>query len=437
MAKIAPFQGIRYNQEKVKNLDEVVTPPYDIINPVEQENYYQKHLFNIIRLELGKTFPTDTEKDNRYTRAANTFSQWLQEEILLQDPKPAFYLYQQEFDFTGTLLTRTGFFARVELTEYSQGIVLPHEETLPKHKADRLELMRACNANFSPIFGLYNEPEGKIVDLLKSKANLQEPDAAVKDQFGVIHKLWRVDKPEIINSVVEIFAPLQIFIADGHHRYETALQFQRELGQNHKPGANYVMMVLVNLIDPGLAVYPTHRMVKNLEDFNQDRLLEKVTPYFEIETVSLESGDINCLMSKLGETGENRHAFGLFTGETEGYLLVLRQDIQPIQFAHSGASENWANLDVSILHNIILENILGIGSKQRVNESNLTYTRSAEEAFLHVSEGQYQLAFFLNPTKISEVTTIAQAGEKMPQKSTYFYPKLITGLVINSLDSPY
>ncbi|MBS3977845.1 MAG: DUF1015 domain-containing protein [Syntrophomonadaceae bacterium] len=434
MAKITPFQGIRYNERKVNNLDEVVTPPYDIINPLEQEDFYQKHLFNIIRLELGKTFSGDTEKDNRYTRAAKTFSQWLQEEVLLNDPKPAFYLYQQEFDHNGMLITRTGFFARVELTDYSQGIVLPHEETMPKHKADRLELMRACNANFSPIFGLYNEPEGKIVELLAAKANLEQPEANAKDQFNVVHKLWAVDNPETINRVAEIFAPLQVFIADGHHRYETALHFKKESGQNCKPGANYVMMVLVNLTDPGLVIYPTHRLLKNLIDFRQDSLLEKIAPYFEIEPVLMEAEGIQGLIDKLAEKGKSRTAFGLFAGGDAGYLLALRQSIKPLEFAHSGATADWASLDVSILHNIILENILGIGSKQRANETNLTYTRSAQEAQLQVLNGQQQLAFFLNPTKISEVTTVAQAGEKMPQKSTYFYPKLITGLVINSLD---
>jgi uncharacterized protein (DUF1015 family) len=434
VAKITPFQGIRYNQAKLNKLDEVVTPPYDIISPAEQEGFYQRHHLNVIRLELGKTFPSDTEKDNRYTRAANTFSKWLQEEILLLDPKPALYLYQQEFAIDGTYITRSGFFARVELTGYDQGVVLPHEETMPKHIRDRLELMQASRANFSPIFGLYNEPEGKIIDLLTSKLNLHEPDAIAKDQFDVVHKLWVVNNPETINSVVEIFAPLQVFIADGHHRYETALQFRQQLGENDTSGANYVMMVLVNLADPGLIVFPTHRLINNLENVNQDILLKKLNPYFEVKPVPLETGNIQHFITRLGEAGKNRQVFGLFAGGDEGYLLTLRQNIKPSEFALPGTNRDLANLDVSVLHNIILENILGIGSNERASELNLTYTRSAMEAYSQASQGQHQFAFFLNPTKISEVTSIAQAGDKMPQKSTYFYPKLITGLVINALD---
>jgi len=434
VAKIAPFQGIRYNQAKINCLNNVIAPPYDVINPEEQESFYRKNHFNIIRLELGKTFPGDTQSENCYTRAANTFSQWLHQDVLQRDERPAFYLYQQEFDFNGNFMTRTGFFARVGLTDYSQGIILPHEETFPKHKKDRLELMRATKANFSPIFGLYHEPAGKIVDLFTSRINLQEPDATAIDHSDTIHKLWRVDNQEIIKSVREIFAPLQIYIADGHHRYETALQFQQELGQECSPGANYVMMVLVNLLDQGLIICPTHRLVKNIKNLETDCLLAKLAPYFEIEPVSLESGNIQLLLSSLAKTGDQCHAFGLIAGGNKGYLLVLQKGVRPIEFAHPGASDSWSNLDVSILHNIILEKILGISSIQRVNESNLTYTSSAEEVFLQVVNGQQRLAFFLKPTKLSEVTTVARAGEKMPQKSTYFYPKLITGLVINSLD---
>ncbi|WP_066637201.1 DUF1015 domain-containing protein [Desulfolucanica intricata] len=459
MANIIPIRGLRYNPAKESDMAVLVTPPYDVIDAAAQDNYYRKNPHNVIRLEYGKIYTTDNETDNRYNRAAAAFTAWQEEEILLPEDNPALYLYEQEFTIAGEKKVRTGFICGVQIEPYSKGVVLPHEETLPKHKADRLALMHACRANFSPIFGLYADPERAVDNLLKT-TKAHRPQVDFVDESGQTHRLWVITDTQIIQKVQEIMQKQRIFIADGHHRYETALNYRNERRNEDNaisPGTpddklqepinekypaapyNYVMMTLVNLYDPGLVVLPTHRLVKNVPNFKTEEFLTKLQAEFNFEEFKLSTGKDNFkeflnLLAIRGEMEQpkHKHAFGLYTGKGL-YIITLKESTDFTKYMPEDKSPDWCGLDVSVLHSLIMERYLGIGGEQRANEGNLTYTREEAGALELVDSGEYQLAFFMNPTRVEEVTAVAANGEKMPQKSTFFYPKLITGLVINKL----
>ena len=475
MAVILPFRGLRY-APGVGPLRDLVTPPYDVIDAAAQDAFYRRHPCNIIRLEYGKTYREDTESNNRYTRAAADFAAWQEKGVLVPEAAPALYRYEQEFTLAGRTRVRSGMICAVRLEPYENGVVLPHEETLPKHKADRLALMQACAANFSPIFGLYADPEMIVDDLLRRPAGA--PDADFTDENGVTHRLWVIGEQNIINAVRENMAGRRIFIADGHHRYETALNYRRlrREAAGDPPGEqpyDYVMMTLVNLYDPGLVVLPTHRLVRNVPDLDSDRLLARIGELFTVEPFPLDAdrGNFPDFLAALAEkagAGENcsaresapagetvgsggpagtgvsartedrppaphRHVFGLYCGSGRLYTLTLKDEDALPALMPPEHSPAWRGLDVAVLHQLIMEKMLGIGGRERAGESHLTYTREETGALDAVDRGEYQLAFFLNPTRVAEVTAVAAGGEKMPQKSTFFYPKLITGLVINKL----
>lgn len=436
MSTVIPLRGIRYDSAKVGNIAQVVTPPYDIIDAAAQARYYARNPNNIIRLELGQIFAQDDEKNNRYTRAASYFTRWREEEVLLREEKPALYLYEQEFDLKGERKTRTGFICGIKLENYSLGNIRPHEETLSKPKADRLQLMRACHANFSPVFGLYADAEQVINQTLISARQNRPADMEFTDDAGETHRLWVITDPDALNLVITHMSQKPIFIADGHHRYETALSYCEEM---QTPGYDTVLMTLVNLYDPGMLILPTHRLVKNIRNLDLDHLKDQLTKYFDLEPFPLPSGKteqpqaISEFFKQLEQSGKSSHSFGLYTRERVLYLLTMKPEFSSLELLDQERSAAWRTLDVAILDNLVLDKILGIGSEQRKNQDNLTYTRSEQEALDMVDSGFEQLAFFLNPTRVEEVTEVASAGDKMPQKSTYFYPKLITGLVINPL----
>lgn len=455
MAAIIPIKGLRYNLQKVDSLADVVTPPYDVIDAAAQDIYYKRHPYNIIRLEYGSILAGDSEKNNRYTRAAANYREWIQENILVPESKPAIYLYEQEFTAGGKNKIRSGIICGVRLEPYESGIVLPHEETMSKHKADRLELMRACRANFSPVFSLYADQENGIIALLKESLKGAHPDIIFTDDSGEMHRIWVVSDPEAIGKAQRIIEEKRIFIADGHHRYETALNYKKEreaAGENDavtntEPAYNYVMMTLVNLYDPGLVVLPTHRLIKDVKSLDKKHLVEQLEENFAVEEYELEParGNFRQLLGMLETTGTaaleqpekkdktHRHAFGLYAGDNKFYLLTLKDNIDLTQIMPKEKSRAWQKLDVSILHTLIIEKYLGICGELRARADHITYTREEEGALELVDRGEYQLVFFLNPTLIEEVTKVAGQGEKMPQKSTFFYPKVITGLVINQL----
>lgn len=435
MATIKPFKGLRYNIEKVGGLEHVVTPPYDIISDEEQKAYYDKHPNNVIRLEYGAEYETDSELDNRYTRAAAFLRSWIDDGVLQFEDKECLYLYEQRFSFLGQELTYRGFVTLTQLEEFSKGVILPHEETLSKAKTDRLNLMTATHANFSQIYCLYMDETGKIRSMME-QITKSPADISFTAENDILQNVWIVRDDAIIAAVQAEFADKQLFIADGHHRYETALNFRNKMREENSDWKesdlfNYVMMMLVDMDDPGLVVFPTHRLVNNVK-IDEVMAVSLLKDDFDIDKIIVDSKtsmlcdaiakDLVALKEKKG--------FALYFGGEYYYRLSLN-DASVMEKYLPDKSEAYRNLDVTILHTLVLDKIYGIDTENLANQKNLTYTRDPMEAIEAVQNGSQQCAFLLNATKVREIKDVSLAGEKMPQKSTYFYPKLITGIVMN------
>ena len=426
MAEIKGYKGLRFNCEKAGKIEELVCPPYDIISDQQREEYIKTNPHNIIRLELPKG-------DDKYNKAAEILKDWLEKGILVKEDKPAIYIYEEEFTAYGERKTIKGIICRVKLEEFSKGIILPHECTLSKAKEDRLNLMKATNCNFSQIYSLYMDGGkntlGKIDSLSKS-----EPDIQLQDNDNVTHRMWIIKDEKAIADICSDFTDRKLYIADGHHRYETALNYRnylREQGLAKEGDAcDYQMMMLVDMEHPGLVVFPTHRLVRNLDSFNAERVIDGCKEYFDVT----EHSDINTIESTLMELyNQGKKAYAFYCGGSSYKLLVLK-DTNIIKKLLPNASTATQQLDVTILHTLILEKIFGIDAENMAKQINLTYTKIFDEAISSVQQGNSQCAFILNPTRVSEIREVASNGEKMPQKSTYFYPKMITGLVMNQLE---
>lgn len=433
MADVLSFRGIRYTPAHVPDASAVITPPYDVISAAQQKILYDRHPNNMIQLELGYEYATDTALDNRYTRAAMTFAQWRFENILAIDTTPGYYLYQQQFRVAGTTYTRTSILARVRLEPWEMNIILPHERTLAKAKSDRLSLLRACGANFSPIMALFDDDNRTIQSILANSA-ATPPLVEAVDDAGEQHRLWMITDPAIIATLQQQFANKQLFIADGHHRYETALAYREEVRELHRglaynEGANFVMMALIPTDDPGIVIFPTHRMFKGIEQQHIDTVLDSIRPFWTIE--SLDTGlAAEQIVQHLNDAG---------TAANNAVVLVMPQQtvlltITPAGREHmalTGESAAWQQLDVAAVQELIIDAGLGIPRDAVTSHEGVTYTRAAEAAIEAVRTGAAQIAIVLNPTRAKQIRDVALAHGLMPQKSTYFYPKLITGLVIN------
>lgn len=426
MAEIKGYKGLRFNCEKAGKIEELVCPPYDIISDQQREEYIKTNPHNIIRLELPKG-------DDKYNKAAEILKDWLEKGILVKEDKPAIYIYEEEFTAYGERKAIKGIICRVKLEKFSKGIILPHEFTLSKAKEDRLSLMKATNCNFSQIYSLYMDGGkntlGKIDSLSKS-----EPDIQLQDNDNVTHRMWIIKDEKAIADICSDFTDRKLYIADGHHRYETALNYRnylREQGLAKEGDAcDYQMMMLVDMEHPGLVVFPTHRLVRNLDSFNAERVIDGCKEYFDVT----EHSDINTIESTLMELyNQGKKAYAFYCGGSSYKLLVLK-DTNIIKKLLPNASTATQQLDVTILHTLILEKIFGIDAENMAKQINLTYTKIFDEAISSVQQGNSQCAFILNPTRVSEIREVASNGEKMPQKSTYFYPKMITGLVMNQLE---
>ena len=432
--KVSPFKGIRYNQRMVGNLARVICPPYDVITPAQQKLYYEEDSYNAIRLE----FPTESPEPtgDRYQIAAITFQEWLKHGVLQMDSVSSFYLHDHHFDYSGEKRVRRGLIARVKLEPWGSGIY-PHEETFPKAKSDRLHLMRACQANFSPLLSLYQGSERKVAAIL-SEASRAKPmietsvlspsTEAGHDEEEEAHTLWAITDPEIKRELSQFLSSQPLYIADGHHRYETALTYQQERAQEQADsckssgdGFQYVMMELVDFSDPGLVVLPLHRLVRGIEPSILVGLGDQLKSFFVLESVPLKAA--GCQLpadSCLGILGLQPDSL---------VILKRRQDISFEAMMPGNRSQAYRKFDVSILNHIILDKMLGFTSKE-----NVAYTVDLKEAYKQIREGKYQLVFLLNPPQPEMVKAIADAQDKMPSKSTYFYPKLPAGLIINPLD---
>jgi uncharacterized protein (DUF1015 family) len=444
MEKIVPFRGLLYNPEKVTDVNKVMAPPYDVISPELQDRLYERHPQNIIRLILGKVFSGDAPGNNRYSRAALDFKKWQDERILVRDEKPAIYYYIQVYRLTdGQRRTRKGFIALARLEEFGKGGIHPHEKTLAGPKADRLKLMDACHANFSCIFSIYSEPQKIINGLLENCCIDGSPIIDVADDDGVESKLWRIDSPEIIKKITEIMSQKPLFIADGHHRYETALNYRnmmREKSDDYtgKEAFNYVMMYFSNMDDEGMTIMPTHRIIHSVSKFNSKAFLADCAAFFNIEEVKwdlkIEPRVKKEVYRKMEEKGVVLPSYGIYINGIDSYfVLTLKgKEIMDKVFG-SSIPQVFKSLDVTVLHALILNNILGISSTAQENQENIVYVKGMDEAIEEARKNGRQMAFLMNPTKIEQVKEVAAAGHVMPQKSTYFYPKLLSGLVINPL----
>lgn len=426
MADIKAFKGMRFNTDKAGDIAELCCPPYDIISEEERLGYIAENENNIIRLELPKG-------DTPYEDAAAILKDFEEKGILIREDAPAIYVYEEEFTAYGKSGAVKGIIVRLKVEEFEKGIVLPHEFTLSKAKADRLNLMKATNCNFSQIYGLYMDEEHTSLNTI-DKVSEGTPDIEFTDKGGVTHRLWIVKDEEVIAKLVADFKERKIYIADGHHRYETALNYRnycREQGISKEgDAADFQMIYFVDMEHPGLVVFPTHRLVRDLPEFDSDEVLCKCSKYFDIEAyTSAENMEAELeAEDKLG-----KKAFGFYVGEGEWYKLTLK-DISIMDELLPELSTASRTLDVTVLHTLVLEKIFGIDKENMAAQINLTYTKFFEEAVSFVDEGKAQCSFVLNPTKVKEIRDVASQGEKMPQKSTYFYPKMITGLVMNKLE---
>ena len=436
MAVIYPFRGYRYNVEKVSDIGAVITEPYDRITPELQRKYYARHPYNIVRLIKGLPEEGDRAGKDWYARARAYLEKWISEGVLLRDEKESIYVYSQSYSLEGRPpSTRLAFIALGELEEFGEGGVMPHERTLSGPKADRLNLMRATGTQFGLIFMLYPDPRNEIRGLLEH-ACAGPPDIDTSDDAGVCHRVWVIQDPAVHGKVVAMMREKPLFIADGHHRYETALTYRREMrekGVTCLPGnENYDnrMMAFVSMQDPGLTILPTHRLLFGLTADQVKQFPSALARYFRLE----RRPDLESLLASMTEGAESGHRFGLYRGGSFS-LLIMRDDAVIGPLARSRASGAWKALDVSILH-AVLEELLGIDREKLESQTNVEYEREPEAAVRMVDEGRYQFALFLNPTKASQVADVASRGERMPQKSTDFYPKLYTGLVINKLNLP-
>jgi len=433
MVKVSSFKGILYNKEKIKRLDDVMSPPYDIISTEMQKELYKKSPYNFIRLIFGKKNPKDDEKNNCYVRAKNQFEKWLKEFILKKSEKNAIFPYKIEYKFNNKSKTMSGFFVLLKL-DPNYKHVKAHERTLSKPKADRLNLIRSCSANLEPIQLLYIDEKDEIRKRIDKI--IKEPFIDVKGYDGFTHKLWKIEDKNIHSLITEFFEDKILFIADGHHRYQTAVNYANEMkektGNIDKDASfNYRMVILVNMFDKGLLILPTHRLIKKT-NIDIGELVYNLEKFFNIDEVKVGKKNYDRIIKiiKADLMTDKEHKFIMYI-KGKYYILKLKDEKYMYEFA-SEHSRTWQTLDVSILHKIILEHLMNINQDNL--ENHVKYTRVDEEAIRFVEEGKYDLSFLMNSTKIEELKAIADSGEHMPQKSTYFLPKMLSGLVIYKMD---
>jgi len=445
MAKISPFNGVFFNKEKCGNLSKVMIPPYDVISSKARDDFYNMHSYNAIRLTLGKEFAGDNDLNNKYSRSAAFLNSWIKNNVLIMDEEPSIYAYEQRFKYKSKKYSRLGFIALYKLEELEAGHIYPHEDTLSKPKEDRLNLMKATSANLEPIFTLYVDKDEKISKVIKKNIK-RKPVIEVKDSSGIINKLWRISSKPAMNKIIKEMLNKQVFIADGHHRYEASLKYRNEMRAKAQKSSgdepyNYIMIYFTNIFDKGLVIMPIHRLVLDLNLKEKINLENRIYDFFETEEIKFsrktEGKARRKLIKLMSKTGEGQHSFGMYLqGENKYILLKLKNEKIIEKYINTDKPKEWKKLDITILHALIIKEILGITEKDIQSENIIKYVHNDDEAFELVKEGKYQLAFFLNPTKIEEIIAVASKYEKMPQKSTFFYPKLLTGLVMYKMQSP-
>lgn len=411
---VIPFRGLRYNATQVEGIANVIAPPYDVIKPEERVALEAHHPANIIRLILSQPFDDDTDDANQYTRAATLMNRWITDGTLVKDMTPRYYIYDQSFRAPDEKnYTRRALIGLVKLEPFENRVVLPHEKTHAGPKADRLNLMRECHANLSPIFLLYADPTGDIEQIMESFTDAHPPEIDCAQTFGSTHQLWCLDDAERNNTIQNLFSSKPLLIADGHHRYETALAFRDEMVHTGLPGYGYMMVNLVRMESPGLAVLAIHRLLDNLSSDRVNAALAKLPEVFEVHEVNTQAN----LMAQLEALKGKSPAVGMYTADNNYRLLI----------PHSIISDQ---LDVALVQETLIKEIFQVETLA----DHISYTAYADDAVAHVKGSADRVAFLMNPTPVEQVLEVAMAGSTMPQKSTYFYPKMATGFVLNLLN---
>jgi len=447
MAEIQPFRAYRYDPNRTP-LKDVLTQPYDKITPAMQERYYVASPYNLISIEKGRALPDDSAENNVYTRAAQTVDKWIAEKILVQDALPSLYVYSQEFELPGTHTrrTRTGFIALTRVEDYDAHIVFRHERTLSAPKADRIELLRRTHAQTGQLFLLYDDPSLQIDHWLDDATRAAFP-LELRDEYGVAHRLWPVSDPSLIERIRKAMAPQKLVIADGHHRYETALHYRDERRRSAgavdpQAASEFAMATFINTHSKGLVILPTHRLVTQLADFDFDRFRKILAPWFDWYSYPFADAQERPasyaeFRKDLEGSSHGRRVIGVYAGSANQgafYLFALRRGID-LEDVLPDVSSEQRELDVVLLHRLILEKGLGITPEHVTAEKNIRYEREMDAALSAVDRGEAQIAFLLKPVGVEQVVDIALGGGVMPQKSTDFYPKLLSGLAIYRVES--
>ncbi|UCC66516.1 MAG: DUF1015 domain-containing protein [Deltaproteobacteria bacterium] len=432
MAKIAPFRGLYYNPQTIADISLVVTPPYDVIPPEDEESYRQRHPYNIIRIILP-----EGSRENKYTEASNYLHEWERKGILIRDEKPSFYLYQQIFaSVSGEIKKRDGFVSLIRIEPWGEGKIIPHERTTPKPVEDRLQLMEACGAHLSQVFSMYSDPAGEIEEIL-AEVRTGTPRYEFRDDDGVFHRLWQSDDQEIILEIGKKMVGKTILIADGHHRYSSALIYRDRMREKYpsyteRSPFECTMMYLTPLEREGLLILPTHRLIPLKGSFDFGAFLDHLREYFSLQAFNFEDpgGEkwaresfFRILDGKRGD----RYTFGLYIGGERRYLLLTLKDGVKVGGLLRGYPEVLRELDVVLLDKFLLKEVL------QVEEEDIGLTKDRDETLEEVHNGRYTMVFLMNPPTIQQVKKVADVGEVMPRKSTYFYPKVATGLAINKI----
>jgi uncharacterized protein (DUF1015 family) len=445
MADVQPFRAYRYDPNRVA-LKDVLTQPYDKISPAMQEHYYAASPYNLIPVEKGRTSQDDSPENNVYTRAARKIDEWITGNTLVQDSAPGIYIYSQEFLVPGTQTRRVriGFIALTRIEDYDAHVVFRHERTLSAPKADRIELLRRTRAQTGQLFLLYDDSTRQIDTWLEQTARTAPPIVDLQDEFGVTHKVWPVSDPAFVTRIQKVMAEKKLVIADGHHRYETALNHRDECRKrsgkiDQMAASEFAMATFINTHSRGLTILPTHRLVSNIPNFDFEHFRKSLAGLFDWYSYPFANAE-ECAAAyaefrkDLERPNRGRRAMGVYPGETHAgtgafYLFALRKEVD-LEMELPGVSPEQAGLDVVLLHRLILEKGLGITAEAIAGERNLSYEREMDASIAAVDRGEAQIAFLVNPVRVEQVTKIALAGDVLPQKSTDFYPKLLSGIAV-------
>lgn len=426
--RVVPFAGTRYNPEVIGDMNKVVCPPYDVISPEDRVYYHSISPYNFVRLILGEEHPEDTSEDNRFTRARSSLDNWLKESVMISENAPAMYVYRQDFTRDSKDLSVCGLIAAVRLHEYADQVILPHENTLAKPKSQLKQLLESVEANLDSVYGLYEDPEGVVQTTLEACMSTT-PVYDVLDKESVRHRLWLLSDSDSLEDVMQFFADKQIAIADGHHRYETALAYSKDArARLNEPqtdklrASDYTLMTLANVYQPDLTVLPTHRVMFGLNQQMVDSLPEALETDFDV---------CACTVDSLSDDMQRTNAIGMYLGTNKPAYTLKHKEGAETGIKGCEASRQ---LEVNILHKLVLERLLGLNDQDMRDQTNVIYTRDVAEALELVDSDRAQVAFLLNAVGVKPIMDIAAAGEKMPQKSTYFYPKLLSGLVLRLLE---